>query len=492
MTKRFLKFVSVIMALCFFAGTMPIFASAKEYVISAPETYWATEFSPETELPIEYGGVVNQFYSSGADVDTTRYFYNQLTTNQKSLYDQIKAAGAVQNIKINMSGISVIGSGSSQSNAVSDMSSQITADIRMALTALNEDYPLFFWMSGFSWNQASYSPYEEDGIYKAKLLSLNVVVNINTTHFTDFNDVQNKYDAVVEKFNSIKINGINRHEKLKSINDYLADNLVYDTTISETNIFDVYGALVNGVCVCEGYAEAMKLLCDREGIPCITVVGTGDGGAHKWNNVQMDDGEWYLVDTTWNDQSSNTYYSYFLIGDNTKAPFFGNSTVADSTIHIPTGKVFSSATPLSYPTLSDDTYSVGVLRYGAPDIAVLKTKNVIIVGKGQTDFVNEFVSNSSLGYTCKKTGEGTTGSSLTLGDGVSEAAYLVAMRGDVNKSNTVTADDYTLLTQICATTATVTKNSAEFYAGDMTQDGAIDGFDAIAQELYENDMLVFD
>ncbi len=492
MRKSVFKMLSVITALCLLLYALPVFASAGSNEYLSYEGEDVVYFSPETALPLQYGSAVNQFYSSGAPVDVSRYFYDQLTENQKVLYDQIKAAGPVQNIKMNMSGLSIIGSGNSQNAAANNMSSQITADVKMALSALCEDYPLFFWMSGFSWNNASYSPYTENGVYKARLSSLTVVVNIDTTHFTDYNDVKNKYNAVIEKLDTIKINGINRHEKLKSIHDYLSDNIVYDDTISEPNIFDIYGALVNGVCVCEGYAEATKLLCDREGIPCLNVVGTGAGGAHKWNYIQMDDNEWYLYDVTWDDQASTTYYSYFLIGSSTKAPFFSNSTVADSTVHIPTGTMFSGATPLSYPTLSDDTYSVGILRYGAPDISVLKTKNVIIVGKGQTSFLTYFVSNSSLGYTRKKTGSGTTGSKLTLGDGASTAEYLIAMRGDVKKSNTVNTDDYLLITEICNTSDALVAGSAEFYAADMTQDGAVDGFDAIALELYINDQLTFD
>ena len=123
-----------------------------------------------------------------------------------------------------------------------------------------------------------------------------------------------KRDAAVAKMETIKINGISRHEKLKSIHDYLSNNIVYDEDIASPNIFDVYGAFVNGFCVCEGYGEAFKMLCDREGIPCITVIGTGNGGPHKWNMVQMEDGEWYTIDTTWNDQKSYILYDYFLSG----------------------------------------------------------------------------------------------------------------------------------------------------------------------------------
>ena len=147
--------------------------------------------------------------------------------------------------------------------------------------------------------------------------------------------------------------------------------------------------------MCEGYAEAFKLLCDKEGIPCITVMGTGNGGAHKWNMVQMEDNEWYTLDVTWDDQSNYIYYSYFLIGSDTKATFF-QSSVADSTIHIPSGKMFSTAnTALTYPTLSTDTYGVAMLRYGAKDVHIDTTRGVIIVGKDVTNYLTYFVSNTT-------------------------------------------------------------------------------------------------
>ena len=58
--------------------------------------------------------------------------------------------------------------------------------------------------------------------------------------------------------------------------------------------------------VCEGYARALKVLCDRVGIPCVLVDGyaktslAAAGEAHMWNYVQLDD-LWYGIDVTWND-----------------------------------------------------------------------------------------------------------------------------------------------------------------------------------------------
>ena len=70
--------------------------------------------------------------------------------------------------------------------------------------------------------------------------------------------------------------------------------------------------------------------------------------------------------------------------------------------------------------------------------------------------------------------------------------YLVAMRGDIDANNSVNSADYTVTTKVCATTQKVDDGTAKFYAGDMNQDGAIDGFDAIALELYNNGTLTFD
>lgn len=492
MTRRILKFVSFITALCVFMSVMSLMASAEDGEIEHSEEFSIIQFSPETELPVEMSTNINRFYSSGAEVNTTKYFYNQLTANQKELYEQIWAAGPVQSIPITMNGISISGTGSLSSTAKNNALSNAQQDIMMAITALNEDNPLFFWVSGFGISYGGTSK-RVSGIYTYTITSLTITISIDSTNYENFNDVAVKQAAVIEKLNTIKVNGISRHEKVKSIHDYLANNIVYDSTLAEANIYDAYGALINGVCVCEGYAESFKLLCDREGIPCLTVIGTGNGGAHKWNMVQMEDGEWYTLDSTWDDQTSYIYYSYFLIGNDTKAPFFSNSTVADSTIHIPNGKLFSSAnTALSYPTLSSDTYGVGILRYGATDVHFDTARGVVMVGKDVSSYVIFITNNSTSGFSRTRNGSGTTTSTLTVSDGTTTKDYLVAMRGDVDASNKVNDTDYTVMTQICAAIYEVEDDSAVFYAGDMNQDGAVDGFDAIAHELYTNGDLTFE
>jgi len=81
--------------------------------------------------------------------------------------------------------------------------------------------------------------------------------------------------------------------------------------------------------VCEGYARAFKVLCDRVSIPCVLADGVGiskpeaEPLLHIWNLVYPGDGFWYAVDVTWNDPLINGkadlvsgYESekYFLVG----------------------------------------------------------------------------------------------------------------------------------------------------------------------------------
>lgn len=491
MKKTVYKVLSVITALCLLLTVSPVSASALETELTEVDPVSVIQFSPDTKLETTVGAVANRFYGTSSQVDTSKYFYNQLTTNQKKLYEQIWDAGPVESITLDMTGITITGTGTyskSQANAESNA----MQNVMVAITALNDDNPLFFWVNSFDISYNGTRKYS-GGTYTYTITTLIINVSIDSTHFDDFDDVKSKQKAIVDKLPTIQVNGISRHEKVKSIHDYLCNSIVYDSTLAEPNIFDSYGALINGVCVCEGYAEAFKLLCDREGIPCINVMGTGNGGAHKWNMVLMEDGEWYTVDSTWDDQSNYVYYSYFLIGSDTKAPFFtNNNTVADSTVHIPTGKLFSNCnTALTYPTLSNDTYGVGILRYGAKDVHFDTARGVIMVGKDVTNYYNYIVNNSTSGFTRTRSGTGTTTSTLTVSNGTTSKTYLVAMRGDINASNKTDANDYTVMTQVCATTTKVDDGTAKFYAGDMNQDGAVDGFDVIAHELYTNGTLIF-
>ncbi len=122
-------------------------------------------------------------------------------------------------------------------------------------------------------------------------------------------------------------------ERVRAIHDYLVKNVVYDdataASIASGNMYaevpalTAYGALVNGLAVCEGYSEAFLLLCWTAGIEARLVEGTGNGGGHEWNVVKIQ-GQWYQIDVTWGDpkfngvhppkgSTENLQYDYFLL-----------------------------------------------------------------------------------------------------------------------------------------------------------------------------------
>ena len=108
------------------------------------------------------------------------------------------------------------------------------------------------------------------------------------------------------------------------IHDAVVDTVAYDFEAAEADdsshdAFNVYGALVRKKAVCTGYAGAMKMLLNLVGIECRTAVGMSKNSGHMWNQVRID-GDWYNLDVTWDDSSTDSdilysRYNYFNITD---------------------------------------------------------------------------------------------------------------------------------------------------------------------------------
>ena len=131
-------------------------------------------------------------------------------------------------------------------------------------------------------------------------------------------------EKVSEVISEIITEDMTEQEKELAINQYLCDTIVYDedalANAEENNFmsvdeefndsFTAYGALLNGKCVCAGYAAAFTLLAQEAGLESIVVTGYLDGSlAHAWNKVKIDD-EWQIVDVTNND---NEYFFNALL-----------------------------------------------------------------------------------------------------------------------------------------------------------------------------------
>ena len=290
-----------------------------------------------------------------SNVNVDKYFYNQLEEPSKTIYK------ALESNKENMkSGIYRIELGENFSDILEKENGQekLGDYYQSAIEAYIYDNPNIFYLS------PSKMYLNIETITEFASVSYNVFLNSGNEAnyfaegFSSEEEVRDAINKVEEVKNTIlSQRSGNNYEDIKMVHDYLVDNIEYDSTISRNNIYDVYGALVNRVAVCEGYARAFKYILDEMGIPCVLVIGTGTNSQgeterHAWNYVELE-GNWYAVDCTWDDpiiiggggQALESRYKYFLKGANE----FNSDHIA-SGYFTPDGKEFS------YPNLSKNSY----------------------------------------------------------------------------------------------------------------------------------------
>lgn len=153
---------------------------------------------------------------------------------------------------------------------------------------------------------------------------------IKVTYTDDTETTQKKMKMIDEKAEEvireiIKPN-FTDYDKIKAVHDYVVLNTAYDlerwnngTAPPESS--NIYGVLIDGIAVCDGYARTVSYLLDKLGIENYYVKGDlVKGGLHAWNLVNID-GEYYYLDSTWDDPTPNkegrVIYKYFLIDEET-------------------------------------------------------------------------------------------------------------------------------------------------------------------------------
>ncbi|MBB6638187.1 transglutaminase domain-containing protein [Cohnella thailandensis] len=109
--------------------------------------------------------------------------------------------------------------------------------------------------------------------------------------------------------------GMNAHQKVKAVHDWILLNVTYDRSLRKHSAYD---ALASGTAVCQGYASLAYRLLKDAGVEVRIAEGTVSTGAHAWNLVKLD-GQWYHLDTTFDDPvpdvKGRTTYSYYLLTD---------------------------------------------------------------------------------------------------------------------------------------------------------------------------------
>ena len=291
-----------------------------------------------------------------SNVQVDKYFYNQLDEKSRIIYRAFES-----NKEQMKTGTYQIELGTSFSDILSKSNGQekLGEYYQSAIEAYTYDNAEVFYLSP----KKMYLNIEtttRGGVstYDVYINSGNEA-NYLTEEFSSKAEVDQAIAQIEQVKNQILQNKTgNTYEDIKMVHDYLVDNINYESSLAKQNIYNIYGALVNRECVCEGYARAFKYLLDELNIPCIMVIGTGTNSQgetenHAWNYVQLG-GNWYAVDTTWDDPvvigggtaSEESRYKYFLVG----------REIIDQD-HSPSGQFTEGGKIFSYPNVTYESYS---------------------------------------------------------------------------------------------------------------------------------------
>lgn len=178
-----------------------------------------------------------------------------------------------------------------------------------AFHAVKNDYPLFFfWTNTFSAAGTDFYIYaSEDYDTSSEILE-------GVTKVESF--IKEAAKTIYAEAANYNVNA--EFNIALAVNNYIIANTdyAYDENGKPSSAFDAHSiiGLVKGEnVVCEGYAKGYMALAKYLGLDALITVGSGGGEDHAWNTVCIE-GQYYSVDSTWNDTSDSS--DYFLIGEN--------------------------------------------------------------------------------------------------------------------------------------------------------------------------------
>lgn len=316
------------------------------------KTPQVVENNPLDNIQTSDNNNVNVDYSN---ITIDKYFYNQLEEPSKTIYK------ALESNKENMiTGTYKIEFGNTFSDILDSANGQneLGDYYQSAIEAYTYDNPDVFYLSP----SKMYLNIETTTFGSSTTYNVFINNGSDANYFTDEFSSESQVRSAINSIEQVKNTLVskrtgNTYEDIKMVHDYLVDNIEYDTSLSKNNIYDVYGALINRVAVCEGYARSFKYILDEMGISSVLVIGTGTNSRgeterHAWNYVEID-GNWYAVDCTWDDPvvigggslPQGSKYKYFLKGANE----FNQD-------HISSGQFTDGGKVFSYPSLSSSSY----------------------------------------------------------------------------------------------------------------------------------------
>ena len=328
----------------------------------------------------------NPIYLGMAGISTaTGNYYDQLDATSKRIYNAIyeanKNSASTAKMKLNLTKIfenQKVTKGANGKAVYLEETKQaifawLGSYVTPAYLALTYDHPELVWLSGakYTIGYSVYTPWFEEGetsiITDLELAgSTFTITPTKDTGVLTASSVNPLFDGTKSQIDAMLPANATTYDKVKAVHDKICSMVSYENSTQnignqyyQTPYSLYYDADGDGKIetVCAGYAKMMKLQCNKYGIPCVLVTGVTDSGEyHMWNYVQMENGVWYAVDATWDDQST-IMYDFFLVGSETySSAAFG--TKKFGTTHIPSGKWTTSADCVFlYPIFSQTAYA---------------------------------------------------------------------------------------------------------------------------------------
>ena len=216
--------------------------------------------------------------------------------------------------------------------------SKVPDSCSKASIALAFEHTEYWWISG----QITFK-YFRDGDYVNKIQIIMDNNGYSDKYINKYNDkVLSAAKTIAD--NAKKQNTV--YKRIKYIHDYLISYIDYGKGKDDFSPHSTYGALINKLCTCGGYAKTFVYIARLVGIEAIVINGNTVNGSHFWNYVKIDN-IWYLIDLTFDDPGKDEQtprYTFFLIG-------WGDQNYKD---HYK--ESIALAMGLKYPTLSETNY----------------------------------------------------------------------------------------------------------------------------------------
>ncbi|MDE6591687.1 MAG: hypothetical protein K2K57_01305 [Oscillospiraceae bacterium] len=225
---------------------------------------------------------------TGRDIISHPQSYYSLDEADKSLYDRVVTALL-----------------NHESRLTFTVSDNITFEkfFDMYQLIYNDEYRLFYIS-----NQIEYYTDRSTGLLGGVMLQY--TYNANQTE-----QMKAEINARCDEILSPVTPEMSDYEIVKLIHDSIIKGCTY---IESDNMNTVYGCMVEGEALCQGYSRSFMYLCSEAGLVSYGVFGEANG-PHMWNIAEMD-GEYYHVDCTWDDpdraeRPDSVSYDYFGVTD---------------------------------------------------------------------------------------------------------------------------------------------------------------------------------